>query len=240
MYKNIGVLLLCSIARAASSGPTASQIVLKADEVRNPQIDYTDQVAVTSMRPGHPEDRAMYEVLIKGKEKTVIKTLAPANSKGTSLLMLGRDLWTFLPDVSQPVRISLQQRLLGQVAVGDIARANFAGDYNAKLTNEGLTSYQLELTAVSEAVTYHRILYWVTKGDYHPIKAEFYGPSGKMLKTCSYENYRMMAGRVRPARLVMADPVISGQKSIVELSDMRASSLPDKYFNKEYLKKLKY
>jgi len=31
------------------------------------------------------------------------------------MLMRGRDLWVFLPNVSQPVRLSLSQRLTGQV-----------------------------------------------------------------------------------------------------------------------------
>ena len=47
--------------------------------------------------------------------------------------MKGHDLWIFLPTVSQPVRLSMSQRLTGQVANGDLARANFAGDYTAKL-----------------------------------------------------------------------------------------------------------
>ena len=43
------------------------------------------------------------------------------------MLMRGNDLWVFLPSVSQPVRLSLSQRLTGQVANGDLARANFSG-----------------------------------------------------------------------------------------------------------------
>ena len=39
----------------------------------------------------------------------------------------------FLSRVSQPVRLSLAQPLVGQVSNGDIARANFAGDYAPKL-----------------------------------------------------------------------------------------------------------
>lgn len=43
----------------------------------------------------------------------------------------------FMPDVSQPVRLSLAQRLTGQVANGDLARANFASDYHPKILRSG-------------------------------------------------------------------------------------------------------
>ena len=59
---------------------------------------------------------------------SVVLTMAPASERGQALLMKGRDLWVFLPRVSQPVRLSLAQRLTGQVANGDLAGAHFSGD----------------------------------------------------------------------------------------------------------------
>jgi hypothetical protein len=35
--------------------------------------------------------------------------------------------------LSQPIRLPLSQRLTGQVANGDLARANFVGDYEPKI-----------------------------------------------------------------------------------------------------------
>ncbi|PTR15591.1 MULTISPECIES: outer membrane lipoprotein-sorting protein [unclassified Nitrosospira] len=58
-------------------------------------------------------------------------TTAPASERGQILLMKGRDLWIFVPDVFQPVRLSLSQQPTGQVTNGDLARANFTGNYTA-------------------------------------------------------------------------------------------------------------
>ena len=78
----------------------------------------------------------------------------PPAERGQIILMKGRDLWVFMPEVSQPVRISLAQRLTGQVANGDLARANFAGDYNPKIIGTekiGTDTFQiLELIAVDQ------------------------------------------------------------------------------------------
>jgi outer membrane lipoprotein-sorting protein len=169
-------------------------------------------------------------------------TLQPAAERGQILLMRGRDLWLFLPDVSQPVRLSLAQRLTGQVANGDIARANFTGDYTPRLLGtekiDGEAYYVLDLTAVDRSVTYQRVKYWVKQSNYFPFKAEFYSLSDRLLKTCTYDNPRQLGGRIRPTRLVMVDALRSESRSEMEYSDMKARELPDKIFTKDYLKKL--
>ena len=236
--------LILPIPGVSLSDPTAKSILERADEVRNPQSDYTVDVTVTSEKPGKEPKTARYEVLIKGKTKTVIKTLAPAVDRGTSMLMVDYDFWVFLPTISKPLRISLQQRLLGEVANGDIARANFSGDYSPTLLrNESINVkeyYVLELIAKDDRVTYHRVLLWVEKDNFHPLKAEFYAVSDRLLKKASYEEYRRIAGKMRPSRLVLDDPLVCGQRSIIEYSDVAAQKLPDRYFTKQHLKKLKY
>jgi len=221
--------------------PTAEEILLKADEVRNPQMDYTVLVQVTSLKPGRPPKKATYEVLVKGKEKTVIKTLSPPVERGQVLLMRGTQMWAYLPDISKPLRISLRERLIGEVANGDIARVNFSGDYTPEIAGEeelaGRICHRLNLTANAEDVTYSKAVLWVEKETFHPIQAEFYGLSGRRLKGCSYEGYRDLAGRLRPARLVMSDPILQGRISIIEYDRMRVEPLPEKYFTDDYMKK---
>ena len=223
---------------------SAEAILQKTDEVRSPQLDYKVLVNVTSIKPGRDSRTAKYEVLIKGRNKTLIKTLYPKVDRGTSTLMIDYDLWVFLRTISKPLRISLQQRLFGDVSNGDIARANFSGDYNPKILRiENIDEkeyYVLELFAKDEKVTYHRVILWVQKDNFHPFKAEFYAVSGRILKTCSYEDYRLVLDRLRPTRLVLDDPLVQGKKSIIEYKNMTLTDLPEKYFTKSYLKKLKY
>ena len=159
--------------------------------------------------PGESPKRRKYRVLSKGNENTVVMILEPASERGQIMLMKGRDLWVFMPDVSQPIRLGLAQRLTGEVANGDLARSNFSGDYTPHdLRTEkvnGEDHYVLELLAVDRGVTYHRVLLWVNKSNYRPLKAEFYSLSNRLMKTCTYENFQDMAGKRRPTRLVMED-----------------------------------
>jgi hypothetical protein len=147
-----------------------------------------------------------------------------------------------MPSVSQPVRLSLSQRLVGQVANGDLARANFSGDYNPSILRtdiiDGEKYWVLELNGVDRGVTYHKVLYWVRQSNFWPYRAEFYSLSDRLLKTARYENFQMMLGKERPIRLVMEDALRKGEQSVLEYSSMKLRDLPDKVFTKDYLKKL--
>ena len=217
-------------------------IVEKADLVRFPAEGFQVDVAITTTRGDGTTDLHKYRVLSKGNENSVVMVTEPASDRGQIMLMKGRDLWVFMPEVSQPIRLSLAQRLTGQVANGDLARANFAGDYTPSIAgSESLGNEQyhvIELKAVDRGVTYQRVKYWVDKKNAWPHKAEFYSLSNRLLKRCSYENFQSMGGRVRPTRLVMEDALKTGERSVLDYQGMKMRDLPDKVFTKDYLKKL--
>jgi outer membrane lipoprotein-sorting protein len=220
----------------------AKDIVEKADRIRFPAEGFQVDVAIVNRTSGEVTDTRQYRILSKGNENTIVMVTEPAVDRGQIMLMKGRDLWVFLPNVSQPVRLSLAQRLTGQVANGDIARANFSGDYTPKLLRtekiDGEDYYVLELAAVDRTVTYHRVLYWVKQKNFYPYKAEFYSLSDRLLKTARYENFQQMAGRARPTRLVMQDALRKGEESVLDYSGMVLRELEDKIFTRDYLKRL--
>ncbi len=224
------------------SAVEAAAILARADEVRNPQLDYVTTVIITSIQPGRDPRVAEYEVFVKGRDLTVIKTIKPEHERGRGMLMNELDMWAFLPTVSKPLRISLRERLIGEVANGDLARTNFSGDYVPEIVAtellDGRAYDKLDLKARSMEVTYARVMLWVDAANAHPLKAEFYAPSGRLLKSCRYERYQELAGRLRPTRLVMIDPLRQGQESVLEYSYMEVKELPEKYFTKQYMRKL--
>jgi outer membrane lipoprotein-sorting protein len=242
------VILAFSLALSATApaqspeDAQAKSILEKADEIRFPKTGFQVDINVVTTQDGQPSEARKYRVLSKGNANTVVMVTEPASERGQIILMKDSDLWVFLPDVSQPVRLSLSQRLTGQVANGDLARANFSGDYNPRLlkseTIDGQNYHVLELTAAHRGVTYHRVLYWVNQANNRPFKAEFYSVSNRLLKTCRYENYQQMLGVARPTRLVMQDALRKGEQSVLEYGDMKTRDLPDRVFTKEYLRRL--
>lgn len=244
-FLRICILFLgfCWIPAAAAGTDTvdAARIVAAADRIRFPDQGFQVDARVISITDG-VRSVNQFRILSQNKDNTIVMTTAPASERGQTMLVKGQDLWVFMPNVSQAVRLPLSQRLTGQVANGDLARANFSGDYDAELlrieTIEDRDYYVLELTAVNRRVTYHRVLYWVEKDTYRPLKAEFYALSDNLLKTAHYRDYVNMAGMERPSRLYMQDPLKSGSHSLMEYSNMQLRELPDRFFTHNYLRRL--
>ncbi|MDR3394197.1 MAG: outer membrane lipoprotein-sorting protein [Parasulfuritortus sp.] len=222
--------------------PLARSILEKADEIRFPSESFQVDIDITSTAPDQNAEKRKYRVLSKGNDNTVVMILEPASERGQIMLMKGHDLWVFMPDVSQPIRLGLAQRLTGQVANGDLARANFSGDYTPSIARtellDGRPYFVLELTAIDRGVTYHRVMLWVDKANYRPRKAEFFSLSNRLMKVCTYEGYQFAAGKLRPMRLIMEDALESGKRSVMDYSILKLRNLPDQVFSKEYLKKL--
>lgn len=243
-----------AVAAAISLGPAgaasgdaddallARSVLERSDLARFPAGGFEVEVAIETIAPGRDGETRKYKVLSKGNENTIVMVTEPASERGQILLMKGRDLWIFMPNLSQPIRVPLSQRLTGQVANGDLARTNFTGDYSPSLlrseTVDGEPMHVLELTAVERSVTYHRVLYWVRQSNYAPHKAEFYSVSDRLLKTASYQNYARLGGRMRPTRLVMQDALRKGEESVLDYSALKMRELPDRIFTKDYLKRL--
>ena len=235
-------LLPISSPAAIADEAELQNLLEKSDALRFPREGFQVDVSISSSGPDKEAEIRKYRILSKGNANTIVNSTEPVSEKGRILLMKSRDLWVFLPDISQPVRLSLSQRLTGEVANGDLARANFGGDYTPKLVRTETAGNEeylvLELNANDRSVTYHRVMYWVRQSDGRPLKSEFYSLSDRLLKTCRYENFVAMAGAVRPTRLVMEDALKQGEKSVLDYSNMRLRELPDKMFTKDYLKKI--
>jgi len=235
-------LLVPPMALGDRKDVDAEAIVARADRIRFPEQPFQVDIDIVTTAPDAKPDARSYRTLSKGNENTVVQVTAPAIDRGQILLMKDHDLWVFMPQISQPIRLPLSQRLTGQVANGDLARANFKGDYTPTFLRmeeiDGIPHYVLELNANDRYVTYHRVLYWVNRKNDRPYKAEFYTRSGRLLKTAYYSEFRKMQGAIRPTKLVMIDALREGEQSVLKYSNMKLRKLPDKLFTKDYLKKL--
>jgi outer membrane lipoprotein-sorting protein len=237
------LLLLFVLTSACAVGANeAEELVQKADQVRRPAESFVWKVAVTSTEGAKAPTTDGFEVFVKGTRRSFVKFVAPARNVGRSLLMLDRDLWIYLPDAGRPVRIPLAQRLVGQVSNGDLARVDFAGDYDVTLigteTVDGVACAVLDLKAKTKDVTYSAIKYWVARDEPRPVKAEFYAGTGTLLKTGSFDPPRDVDSRRLVTRLTFVDAIRKDRKSVLEFGEVKVRDLPDKYFDKNYMKTL--
>ena len=236
------VALLLGVAGPARADQ-AADIVADADRFRRPAESFVWKISITSQEAKKAPSVDGFEVFVKGAGRSFVKFVAPPRSVGRSLLALGRDLWIYLPDAGKPVRIPFSQRLVGQVANGDIARADYTGDYDATPVGEdtvaGVACHVLDLKAKTKEVTYAAIKYWVAKDGRRPVKAEFYAATGTLLKTGSFDTFKELTpGRVLATRLTLVDAIRKDKRSVLDYGEITVRDLPEKYFDKNYMKSL--
>jgi outer membrane lipoprotein-sorting protein len=230
----IGFLLTCVlVSHAAPATPDAEALLKRSDTFRNGWPAYVVRVKITDFESGKPDEEHLYEVSQKGTDKTYVDFMSP-REKGEHLLMLGDDMWVYLPDTSRPVRITPLERLTGDASNGDVARTNYAADYTpVYLRTEKVGAedcYVLDLTARRKGSTYQRILYWLRAADARPVKAEFYLTSGKHIKSATFDDYAPVDGRSQLRRMTLYDEIRHNSHSVLDYSGIAPRELPDKLF----------
>ncbi|TET58563.1 outer membrane lipoprotein-sorting protein, partial [Candidatus Aerophobetes bacterium] len=130
--KKILLLVLSVVMFAFSASPVRAinpeKIIEEADKARGPGDSFRFELKITSLKPDRKDEISKFEVLVKGIDKSLVKFTYPRRDKGKVMLMVGNNLWIYIPTARNPIRISQQQRLMGQVSNGDVARTNFAAD----------------------------------------------------------------------------------------------------------------
>ena len=222
------------IGHAETSGaPDATSLLKRSDGYRNGWPSFSLRVKITDYESGKSDEEHFYEVSQKGTDKTYVEFLSP-REKGRHLLMLGDDMWIYLPDTSRPVRITPLERLSGDASNGDVARTNYAVDYSAEFVREEKVGsencYVLNLIAKRKGATYQRILYWIRTEDARPVRAEFYLTSGKHIKSATFDDYGPVGGKMLLRRLTLYDEIRHNSHSVLEYSNSAPRELPDKLF----------
>ena len=225
-------LITCAVV-AHAAPPDAEALLKRSDSYRNGWPSYVLHVKITNFESGKSDEERLYEVSQKGTEKTYVEFMSPRD-KGRHLLMLGDDMWIYLPDTSRPVRITPLERLSGDASNGDIARTNYAVDYTPvylRAEKVGANDcYVLELTARRKGSTYQRILYWLRASDARPVRAEFYLTSGKHIKSATFDDYVEISGRTQLRRMTLYDEIRHNSHSVLEYSGIAPRDFPDKLF----------
>ncbi len=220
-----------AIGHAAT--PDATALLKRSDTYRNGWPAYTLRVKITNYESGKSDEESLYQVSQKGTDKTYVEFMSPRD-KGRHLLMLGDDMWIYLPDTSRPVRITPLERLSGDASNGDVARTNYAVDYTAAYVRDEKVGkencYVLDLTARRKGATYQRILYWVRVEDARPVRAEFYLTSGKHIKSATFDEYAPFGGKMLFRRFTLYDEIRHNSHSVLDYSNAAPRDLPDKLF----------
>lgn len=236
------LLVLINTGMTTQTEPDANQIVMEADKIRFPEDPFEILAEMITKKDSGEEEVLRMKIYSKGPQKVLAEFIYPQREESKAILLVEDNMWMYLPDLKKAIRVSPTQQLMNSnFSNGDILRINFAGDYNARLIGiEKVGSkdlYHLELIAKKKSATYNRVLYWVQKDSFTPVKAEFYSVSNRLLKTLNFVEFGEMAGRLRPLKMIMANPFKKGEMSIMLFKKIEIIKLSDSRFNPNLLGK---
>ena len=240
---------LAAIAAAAQGAPDAQRILEASDAVRNPGRPFAVDVGLSEFQGGKRVDSSTLvsysRTLARDAQfSTLVRFVAPARDTGKLMLKSGQDLWFYDPSTKASVRLSPQQRLLGQASNGDVVTVNLARDYKATLLREEdvqdgdrrtQRAWLLELQASVPDATYARIEFWVGIDGNRPLKGRFFAESGRLLKTVYYRRYANELGAERPTELVIIDGLNPASVTLMRLTNYTERNLPESWFQRDYL-----
>lgn len=249
----LGVAALATGRARAQPAPNARDLVASADRVRNPDKPFRLTSTLVEYVGGKPRDRVVLTVFASVDARTLqyrnlIRYAEPPRDQGKLVLLNGTALWFYDPASKASIRISPQQRLIGQASEGDVLTVNLARDYNA--TVQGSETLQdadrgnrdcwhLDMRAATPDAIYSRIEYWLERGTSRAIKGKFYSDSGRLLKIAYYHKYQEELGAARPTETIIIDAVDSSLVTTINTSDYRYQEIPEAWFQRDFLPRLK-
>ena len=249
--KSILNLLICALVGTSSAwaAPSADEILAASDAIRNPGKPFSVTVTLTEFQAGKQVDTSTLTSYSRTQQQggdfaSLVRFVLPARDTGKLMLKNGNDMWFYDPTNKASVRLSPQQRLLGQASNGDVATVNFAKDYKPTLVGDediqdgerrSRKAHKLNLTAISPGVTYASIEMWVDAENNRPLKARFFAESSRLLKTAYYRRFQPQLGVERPTETVIIDGLNPQSVTIMRFSDYLARTIPDTWMQRDFL-----
>jgi outer membrane lipoprotein-sorting protein len=229
----------------AAEAPTGEWVLNKVDE-----NNYADtRVAVSEMviHLARNTRTVKAKSWVRGTDESFTEFLHPARDKGTKMLKLGDELWTYTPSTDRTIKISghmLRQSVMGSdLSYEDMMEDHKLIDqYSASVAGTdtvlGRQCWVLELTAKTADVSYHSRKIWVDKERYVSLRESRFAKSGKLLKTTEVKSVSQRQGRWVADHVSFKDALKAGEGTEFVLDSLRLNaSIPDHVFSKAALKK---
>lgn len=243
--KKLIFIIVILFAGALIAQPSADEIIKKVDAntVTNSQIAVSKMI-IKGRRGSRTVEAKTWQ---RGSDDSFTEYLAPAREKGTKMLKLGDQLWTYSPSTDRTILISghmLRQSVMGS----DLSYEDMMEDpllqnmYNAKVIGEDKILdrpvWIIELTSKKEDISYDSRKAWVDKERFIILKEELYAKSGKLLKTIDIHEIKKFDGRWVATSLTYKDVLKDGDGTQMQLDEIKFNErIPDYILSKASLRR---
>jgi outer membrane lipoprotein-sorting protein len=195
------------IQAASPGGERARQILAEIDDLWRAD----SSAATVSMRvvTANYSRAVTMESWSLGKDKSLVRIIAPLKEKGTATLKSGSAIYTYLPKTDRTIRLTssmMSGSWMGSHFTNDdlVKESRLADDYDPEITFEGVREgrkiIEFALTPRPEApVVWGRIVTTVLADGYLPLFSSYYDEDGRLARTINFTDLKVMGGRRLPA-----------------------------------------
>ena len=149
----------------------------------------------------------------EGKDKSLIRILAPQKEKGTATLRVDNEIWNFLPKVKRVIKLPssmMSASWMGSHFSNDdlVKESRMTRDYTFEITFQGNREGQdiIEITCIPKPdapVVWGKVVEVIRKSDYLPIRGEYYDEDMKLARTLIFTDIGPLGDRTLPRKMTM-------------------------------------
>lgn len=254
MNKNF-LILFCTLVLAdipflLSAQPlSATDIIRKSDEKFNGEKSGISTMVMTIIRPSW-ERKVEFKSWSMGRENSLTLITAPAKDQGQTFLKRGQEMWSWNPVINRLIKLPpsmMSQGWMGSDYTNDdiLKESSVVKDYTHEIVGEEMIGdricYKIRMVAKPEAsIVWGHQMRWIDKKDLLVLKAELYDEDGTLVRTESGSDIKIMDGRTIPARLEVIPAEEKGNKTVVEIKDIRFNvAIEDSFFSQQNMKRIR-
>lgn len=175
----------------------------------------------------HFNREVVIETKTLGSDKMVMRILSPAKDAGIQTLMVGREMWNYLPKVKRAVKI-LPSMVMGSwmgsdFAYDDLLRAtSWEKDYTAKRSEDAPAGQIcLDYLPRPEApVSWQKVHTCFDAASELPVSQKWFDEHGRLARLLTLDRVKDMDGRQVPTRLTLTPVRDKGRQTVIEYLDL--------------------
>jgi len=242
------ILVHLSLAISAQT-LTATDIVRKADDRFNGEKSSIITMTMTIIRPTW-QRTVEFKNWSLGKNYAMTLITAPAKDVGQTFLKRSTEMWSWNPAISRLIKLPpsmMSQGWMGSDYTNDdiLKESSVVNDYTHEIIGEetidGRLCYKIKMLSKQDAsVVWGKQLRWIDKTDFLVLRTELYDEAGSLVRTETGTVIKSMDGRTIPTHLELQPTDEPGNKTVVEIKDIKFNvQIAESFFSQQNMRNLR-
>jgi outer membrane lipoprotein-sorting protein len=208
---------------------TAKEILDKVDDLFRGKS--SEGRMSMSIKTAHWERTLSLKFWSEGKDKSLIRILAPKKEKDTATLRVFNDIWNYLPKVKRVIKLPssmMSASWMGSHFTNDdlVKESRMADDYTFEVTFQGTRNNQeiIEVTCYPKpdaAVVWGKVVVTVRQEDYLPLESKYYDEDLKLARTMIFSKKGTLGGRLLPTEMTIIPEDKPNEKTVVVYDEIQ-------------------